>query len=608
MVTGLLLAPMLAATPAPPQKLPPLRVQGQHMVDPQGRRVTLKGVNAGNWHVIEFWMLGLSGEKGNPPDQYNLERILTERFGEGEKDRLMDVYRSSWLTERDFKLMPTFGFNLVRLPMNYRLLEDDRKPFTLKKDAWKWIDRAIDLSERNGMYVILDMHGAQGGQSPYDHTGHSDQNRLKDSPEDQRRLAWLWGEFAKRYRNRSAVVAYDVFNEPYGMPKPAQVATFKQAYAEIRKHDREKLVFAHGHYDDFTHYGEPKANGWTNVGFQMHFYPGLFGGGPPTIPTHVKHLASLNGWAEKVRKWDVPFLIGEMNVVFDAAGGAQMMRRYYETHAANGWMTTMWSWKVIHGGGGIGNASWGCVVNEQPMRKVDFREDSKAAIEAYFRGFATDPLAINVKLRDALTGKSGPLPPLPEAPPRRVTAPTGELSGWTQTDIGDPLKGGLKALEAGAFELYGGGSDVWGAQDQFRFLHQVVEGDFTLDVTVDGVEEIEQYTKAGLMLRASLEANAPLAMVTTFPDGEVQFGHRDAEGAEVVGLPTVSGEIKGLRLRLVRKGGRIEAFQARGTGEWKSVGVIDDRLPKRVYAGAIALSHDNSQLVKIVYRDLKITK
>lgn len=606
MVSSLLLAPVFAVQI--PKPLPPLRMQGQAMVDPQGRKVTLKGVNAGNWHVIEFWMLGLSDAPGNPPDQFNLEKILTERFGEGEKERLMDAYRVSWLTERDFKMMPEFGFNLVRLPMNYRLLEDDRQPMKLKKDAWKWIDRAIDLSERNGMYVILDMHGAQGGQSPYDHTGHSGQNKLKDSPEDQKRLAWLWGEFAKRYRNRSAVVAYDVFNEPYGMPKPAQVETFKQAYAEIRKHDRVKLIFAHGHYDNFDHYGDPKENGWRNVGFQMHFYPGLFGGGPPTIPTHVKHLGTLPGWAEKVKKLDVPFLIGEMNVVFDAAGGAQMMRRYYETHAANGWMTTMWSWKVTSDEGGIGNATWGCVVNERPKRTVNFQQDSKEAIEAYFRGFATDPLTVNVKLRDALTGKSGPLPALPEPPPRRTTAPQGELAGWTQSEVGGALKGGLKTLDNGAFEIYGGGSDIWGAQDQARFLNQQIEGDFTLEVTVDSVEEIEQYTKAGLMLRASLDANSPAITLTTFPDGEVQFGHRLGAGKDIEALPTVSGKVEGLRLRIVRKAGKVEAFQARGTGDWKSVGVYDDHLPKKVYAGAIALSHDNTQLAKIVYRDLKITR
>jgi regulation of enolase protein 1 (concanavalin A-like superfamily) len=170
------------------------------------------------------------------------------------------------------------------------------------------------------------------------------------------------------------------------------------------------------------------------------------------------------------------------------------------------------------------------------------------------------------------------------------------------------LKGGLKPLENGVFELYGGGSDIWGSQDQARFLNQTVEGDFTLEVTVDSVENIDQYTKAGLMLRGSLEPNAPAVILTTFPDGEVQFGRRDEKGKDIQALPTVPGKVEGLRLRLVRKDGKIEAALARAGEDWKVVGSYEDRLPTKVYAGAIALSHDNSQLAKIVYRDLKLTK
>jgi len=588
-------------------ELPPLKVQGKALVDPNGKPVVLKGTNLGNWHVIEMWMLGLADLEGNPKDQFELEKVLTDRFGESEKDRLMDVYRESWFTERDFALIPTFGFNVVRLPMNYRLMEDDRHPFALKPNAWKWIDRAIDLSEKNGLYVILDMHGAQGGQSPYDHTGHSDQNRLKDDEQAQKRLAWLWGELAKRYRNRNAVLAYDVFNEPYGTPKDIQVKVFKMAYSEIRKHDREKLIFAHGNYDDFQHYGHPKDHGWHNVGFQMHYYPGMFGGGAPNIRTHARHLAFLETLDRTVDKYGVPFLIGEMNVVFDSAGGAQMMQRYFETHARYGWMTTMWSFKTIAREGGVQPVIWGATVNADPMRKVDFRKDPKGTIEAYFRGFATDRLAVHTKLRDALTGKLGPVPPLPELPPIRETAPQESLTGWDQVDLGGARKGGLRNLSDGQFELYGGGADVWGTSDQARFLYREMEGDFSLEVTLEDVEDVHQYTKAGLMVRDSLKADSAAVILTSFFTGEVQMAHR-ASNAEMEGLPTHPGDLKGLRLRIVRKGGTITGYLARGNGEWTEAGSVPDKLPSNVFVGVLALSHDDGQLVRVVYRNLKLGK
>ena len=587
---------------AAPAKLPTLHVSGHRLLDPSGKEVLLKGTNLGNWGVIEFWMLALDGEK--PKDQYDLEALLARRFGEAEKDRLMDLYRASWITERDMKIIPTFGFNAVRLPMNYRLFEDDRQPFKLKKDAWRWVDRAIDMAEANGLYTILDMHGVQGGQSPYDHTGRSDQNAIKDSPEDQRRLAWLWGEIAKRYRDRSAVVAYDVWNEPYGTPKPLHKPIFEMSLKAIRAVDRDKLVYAMGNFDGYAQYGDPKANGWRNVGFQMHYYPGLFGGSEPTVRTQAKHLASLNAVAKDVARMDVPFLVGEMNVVFDRAGGADMMRRTYDLHAQYGWATTMWSYKVLSREGGIGDAFWGMVANAGPAPQVSFEKDSKAAIEAYFRRFATMPLVVNEKLRKAL-GDPGYKPaPLPPEAPKRTLAPQETLAGWTTTDVGGALKGGLEGTE-GAFSLYGGGSDVWGGRDEFRFLSRPVEGDFLLEVTLHDVEDLDAYTKSGLMARAGTEPDAPFVLLSSFPSGEVQLAHRDAKGSDTSAPPTAKGMLPDLRLRLVRKDGTFTASFIEN-GAWKAFASVPDTLPRKLDVGPIACSHDPSQLVKVTYRDLKL--
>jgi glucan 1,3-beta-glucosidase len=585
------------------QGLPKLTVRGTDLVDPHGKKVILRGANLGNWDVIEFWMLGNSGDAGVPGDQFRLEELLTKRFGEAEKDRLMDVYRSSWIRERDFDELKKFRFNFVRLPMNYRLMEDDRHPMQLKPNAFQWIDRAVDLAEQHGMYVLLDMHGAQGGQSPYDHTGHSDQNHLKDSPADQKRLAWLWGKLAARYRNRSAVMGYDSFNEPYGMPKPVQVDVFKQVYAEIRKVDPEKLIFAHGNYDDFSHYGDPKANGWHNVGFQMHYYPGLFGGGNPTVKTHLNHLESLKGIAARVKKLNVPFIIGEMNVVFDAAGGADMMRKTFDAHASYGWLTSMWSAKVMTKEGGLGEGSWGAMTNALPMPKINFETDSKAAIEGYFKGFATQKLKINEPLRKALGNPQYKVKAF-VAPAMRTTAPQGSLSGWTGSDIGGALKGGLSGSSEEGFDLFGGGNDIWGANDAFRFLHRTLEGDGVIEVTVNTVEAIDTYTKSGIMLRDGLGANAKFFFVSIFPNGELTVARREQTGGDAAGTEAIKGSLPGITIRLTRKAGSLTVEYKKGDEAYKVAATVADFLPKRVEAGVVALSHSGSELAKVSYQGL----
>ena len=594
---------ILAATVALASPLPQLYVKGQNIVDAKGKRVILKGTNLGNWFVIEPWMLNLSGIS----DQYQIESILTERFSEAEKDRLMDIYHASWITKRDFPIIKSFGFNLVRIPMNYRQFEDDRKPFQLKKDAWKWLDFAIDQAEKSGLYSILDMHGAQGGQSVYDHTGQSGQNKLWTEDSNKKRLAWLWTQIAKRYKSRSAVVAYDAFNEPYGGTKPQQVEVFNRVLPEIRKVDPNKLVFAHGHWDNFFHYGNPKANGWKNVGFQLHWYPGLFGNGSPTVPTQMKHLSTAPYWKEQMAKVNVPLLIGEMNVVFKAAGGGAMMRRHFDTYGGNGWLTTMWSYRAGSETGGHGNSSWGMVTNKKPSRKIDFKTASKAQIEAWMRGFATDELEINTDLKKWLTVKNPVFPPIPPAPPKVVSTPHQDtIPNWNATDLNNARKGGLHNLGNGKFALFGAGSDVWGKSDQARFLQQSVQGDFQLTIHLLEQPKGEQYAKAGLMARESLDANSAMTLLSVFPDGGVQLAVRESTDAEASGKAELTGESP-LWFRLIRQGSTLTGSISKDGSSWQVVGTSTVKA-KSLFVGPIALSHDDSTLTRVVYEDLQLLR
>jgi glucan 1,3-beta-glucosidase len=570
--------------------------------DPSGRVVHLRGCNVGNWLVIEPWMLDLDNKTGGFSDQYELEQILKRRFGDAERERLMDLYRSSWMTERDWNNIQSFRFNVVRLPINYRLLEDDSRPFELRKDAWEWLDKAVNEAERHGLYTILDMHGAQGGQSEYDHTGRSGQNKLWADKKNQERLAWLWGKIAARYRNRSAVVAYDVFNEPYGGTKADQIKVFRQALAQIRAVDPEKLVYAHGSTDTFTHYGKPKDNGWKNVGFEMHYYPGLFGGGDPTLQTQARHLRQLKLIAEEVKSFDAPFLVGEMNVVFAEAGGGPMMRKTFDLHESFGWSTTMWAYKLLNANGGEEKSSWGMYTNAKPIAPINFGSASKAQIEKYFAALGTMPLLPFEPLKDAMTAKVAPKLELPALPdPIASTSHQDELPGWKTADVGGALKGGLEASE-GEISLFGGGGDIWGREDQFRFLYREVSGDFELSVEIRSLTDTDSYAKAGLMVRANLDPSAATALISTFPSGNLQVAIRKSRADEMAGVASVDAKLPA-KVRITRIGDDV-ALAYENNGSWQVLASC--KMAGTVIVGPVALSHDNRQLANARYRSLKL--
>lgn len=607
MIQTTLLASLLVGFQAGPARL---HVDGPDLKTPSGEVVRLRGCNLGNWLVIEHWMWDQPQPANSSQDQYDLENILSRRFGDSEKDRLMNLYRSSWITDRDFKIIKSFRFNCVRLPMNYRLFEDDSRPFHLRPDAFRWSDRAVELAKRNGIYVVLDMHGVQGGQNPYDHTGRRDQNKLWSDPENQNRMAWLWGEIAKRYRNEPTVVAYDVFNEPYGGEKPEIAAVWRKSYDAIRRNDPDKLVWAAGRYDGFEMYGVPAEHGLRNVGIEMHYYPGLFGNGDPGMATSVKFLHWISDTlAPQVKRLNVPFYVGEMNVVFKSAGGAAMMRRTFDLYESLGWNVTMWSYKLLHREGGPIDDGWAMVTNRDPMPPIDFATAPESAIESFFASGATMPYSIFTGLRDEMAPEHVDLGPLPAIEQTgRQSAPQGELTGWQTADVGGAKKGGLSVGSNGSFDLFGGGADIWGANDQFRYLYRTAPGDLDITVRVRSEEELGPYCKAGPMLRGGLATDAPFVMLSVFPDGGVQLTSRKLAGIDAEGSTAVHMGFP-LWMRLVRKGGAISGYVRKSPDEpWTQVGetaAVD--MGTSPLAGVVALSHDDGQLIKVSYSDLMLS-
>ena len=177
-----------------------LSVQGHQFINEEGEEIILRGCNTGNWLLLEMWMLAI--DHSQFADQYSFEQNLKDRFGEDGRHELMELYRENWMKPRDFENIRDFGFNVIRLPFNYRILEDDEKPGELRPGAFYWLDRAIEMAEDAGLYIILDMHGVPGGQSVDHPTGRVDQNKIWDEPEYSTRMAWLWKQIARRYKDR----------------------------------------------------------------------------------------------------------------------------------------------------------------------------------------------------------------------------------------------------------------------------------------------------------------------------------------------------------------------------------------------------------------------
>jgi len=610
---SLLVAAALTSCVSPRAPTPPafsfLRVKDGITVDEAGSPVVLKGCNAGNWFLLEMWMLDYNEVR----DHTRFEAALEDRFGREKKDRLMELFRENWMTARDFELLRSFNFNVVRLPINYTLLMDDDRPYELKPEGIRWIDRAIELAAQQGMYTILDLHGAPGRQSTDHTTGHEDQNKLWKDPEHRKQFVWIWSQLAFRYRDNPAVAAYDLINEPFGDYKTSNhtadmVSLLEETYTAVRKVDARHIIIMAGTRDGFAFYGSPADHGWENVMYTEHYYPGVYTGGG--LAPHRHHINQmLPAITRHLRDLQVPLLVGEFNVVFNAAGGATLMRQYFDLYADHGWWATMWSYKIISRRGGFNRDNWYLVTNKDPAPPFSLRRSSYEEIEAFFRWLGTMEYAVNEPLRAALTTDTPARIPLEEPPPPMVAPFTDPLpDGWQATTIASRPAGGQRVLDPQSFDIYGGGRDIWNARDEFYFVWQKLAADHTLSATITGFDEVNPYAKAGLMLRSSLDPDAAALLLHVFPSRQIVIGLRKQRGAAMEEIKFPIREFP-VRLRLVKTGGSVAAAYAAGSEDWRDAGTFDlDWLNAETYTGMAVLSHDDRYLARGQFRDITLNK
>jgi hypothetical protein len=130
------------------------------LVDGAGQRLQLDGVNLGGWLLWEAWIWGapLSVLHLKEQSQGSILARLSSLVGP-EATRAFEgrVYHEL-IDEKDIERIASLGFNVVRVPIGAR---------TLANGGWEVLDHLLDAAERNAVYVVLDLHGAPGGQSPY---------------------------------------------------------------------------------------------------------------------------------------------------------------------------------------------------------------------------------------------------------------------------------------------------------------------------------------------------------------------------------------------------------------------------------------------------------
>lgn len=311
-----------------------VRAEGRRLIDSHGQQLVIRGV------MLEGWIHGqplVWGSGVFASESGVLERIADLLGPEAVAD-FRERLIASWTTAEDIRRIAELGFNTVRVPVNHIALDT-------YEDGWTALDQVIDWCEGHDLYVIIDLHAAPSPQN--NSTLIADyrfpEPLLFDRGGNRAETVELWRRIARRYRDETTVLGYDLLNEPNvaaaADPVTDLIDVYRELTAAVRAEDPHHLLIYEGddYAKDLSIFTERLDD---NAALQFHTY-NWFG------ENLHDQLAVFDA---KGAELGMPIFNGEFggHRTSWVAGTRQAFES--EAYQFSGWV--FWNWKSVHRTGG----------------------------------------------------------------------------------------------------------------------------------------------------------------------------------------------------------------------------------------------------------------
>jgi aryl-phospho-beta-D-glucosidase BglC (GH1 family) len=431
-----------------------LRSEAGYLKNQNNQMVCLRGVNAGGWLIQESWMCPINGADRQWANLDTLNTLKNRGFTDAQIQTLFTTYQNNWFSITDLDNLQAMHVNCLRVPFWYRnFMLDEAGTWITGTDlnsnpGIQKLDWVINECGKRGIYVVLDCHGAPGGQNMDHSCGTLARNDLYDSPALRAVFDDMWTKIAQRYNGNPVVAAYDIMNEPqnnegYSGPHaypPGSTralsrtySVYDEVYKAIRAVDTGHVITMEAIWTG-TCLPNPATYGWTNVLYSMHLYDTS----TSMIDTRVNELINFQ------TQYGVAVYVGEFNC------------DPYEEYAMDkfnqaGISWTTWAYKGSKQS--IGN-NWFLYVKQLPYADSTV-DDYNTIMSKWGTVINTSNFDTNINtvykwitnnIDDPLPGEPTPTPG-PTATP--TPTPDGSSSVWYQNfESGTGFTAGTKATAA----------------------------------------------------------------------------------------------------------------------------------------------------------------
>lgn len=251
----------------------------------------IKGVNLGNWLVLEKWMSPALFEGTDAQDEYDLPRQLPREVYEAR----IQIHRAEYISEGDFVRIKAMGMNTVRIPVPFFIF-GDVAPYI---GCIKELDKAFSWAKRYGLKILIDLHTVPGGQNGFDNGGISGVCKWAQNKEGVDFTLRVLEKLAERYGTHESLFGIQPINEPISealwnvmrvqeryKPRNPEMAAgsagvpndflrwfYVDAYYKLRKYmPEDKAIVLHDGFDLMSWKNFMQEEEFKNVWLDTHQY------------------------------------------------------------------------------------------------------------------------------------------------------------------------------------------------------------------------------------------------------------------------------------------------------------------------------------------------
>ena len=179
---------------------------------------------------------------------------------------------------------------------------------------------------------------------------------------------------------------------------------------------------------------------------------------------------------------------------------------------------------------------------------------------------------------------------------------------WNTRDIGRISIAGYGTYDepSDTFTLAASGYDIWGTRDDFRYVYQRLNGDGQITARVASLENTNNWAKAGVMIRESLDPGARNVMAAVTPGNGVTMQRRTSTNGSTAST-TNSGPSAPHWVRLTRSGDTFTAERSADGITWNAINSLSVSMSQEVVIGLALTSHTKKKLNVATFDNVSLT-